>query len=422
MSDAADFHDTAGAFCPHGRFALPGATEGPLAGRAFGVKDFFDIAGHVTGAGNPRWLETHAPAAATAPCVDALLAAGATMIGKTISDELAYSLNGDNFHYGTPLNTAAPDRVPGGSSSGSAAAVAAGLCDFSLGTDTGGSVRIPASYCGIYGIRTTHGILPLDGIVPFMPSLDTIGWFAREATLFAEVGRVLLPASPAGLPKLRRLLRSLDAEEDTDVAALAALAPGFDAVTRHFGMADTVRIAPDGLEAWRTQFRLLSAAETWSIHGAWIEEAKPVFGPSIAERFTFAREASGGDIEPVHAARAAIGRRLRELVGEDGVIVLPTAPGPAPFKSATGDAVEAFRQRAQRLTCIAGLSGLPQISLPVAQVDGAPLGLSLIAPPGRDLALLALAVALEPALRSPAVNSQVHRKVNPSQLTTEAST
>lgn len=408
MSSAAAFDDVAGAFCPHGRFALEGAATGPLAGRTFGVKDFIDIAGHVTGAGNPRWLETHEPASRTAPCVTALLEAGATMIGKTISDELAYSLNGDNFHYGTPRNTAAPERVPGGSSSGSASAVAAGLCDFTLGTDSGGSVRIPASYCGVYGIRTTHGILPLDGIVPFMPSLDVLGWFARDAAVFATVGRILLP-STTSWPPLRRLMRGIDAESETDTATLAALEPGFVTVAKRFGAAEPVQIAPDGLEAWRTQFRLLSAAETWSIHGAWIEAAKPVFGPAIAERFAFAREASGMDVAPVHEARAAIGRRLREIVGEDGVICLPTAPGPAPLRAATGEAVEAFRQRAQRLTCIAGLSGLPQISLPAAEVDGAPVGLSLIGPPGRDLDLLALAVELEPAL-----GAQEIRKVNPS--------
>src|SRR5260221_5355186 len=227
MTSLADFEDTAGAFCPHGRFALAGTATGPLAGRTFAVKDFIDIAGHVTGAGNPRWLETHAPATATAPCVKTLLEAGATMIGKTISDELAYSLNGDNFHYGTPLNAAAPDRVPGGSSSGSASAVAAGLCDFALGTDSGGSVRIPASYCGVYGIRTTQDLLALDGVVPFMPRLDVLGWFARDARLFAEVGRLLLPPAKS-LPPLHRLMRSTDAEDETDAAALDRLAPAFE--------------------------------------------------------------------------------------------------------------------------------------------------------------------------------------------------
>lgn len=399
----ADFKDTAGAFCPHGRFALRGAATGPLAGRTFAVKDFIDIEGHVTGCGNPRWLETHGPAAATAPCVTTLLDAGATVIGKTISDELAYSLNGDNFHYGTPLNAAAPDRVPGGSSSGSASAVSAGLCDFALGTDSGGSVRIPASYCGLYGIRTTHGLLPLDGIVPFMPSLDVLGWFARDATLFAEVGRLLLPAAKP-CPPLRRLMRSLDGDAETDAAALDQLEPGFAALARRFGNATPIRIAPDGLETWRMQFRLLSAAETWAVNGAWIEEAKPVFGPAIAERFAFAKQASSIDLTTERQARGRITQRLRDIVGNDGVICLPTAPGPAPLRTATGEAVEAFRQRAQRMTCISGLSGLPQITIPAARVDGVPVGLSLIGPPGRDLDLLALAVELEGQL-SPSGNA-----------------
>jgi amidase len=172
--------DTVGAFCPHGRFELEGAPGGPLAGCAFAVKDLFDVEGHVTGAGNPQWLATHVPAKQTAPAVATLIAAGARMVGKTITDELAYSLNGDNVHYGTPRNSKAPDRVPGGSSSGSAAAVAARLCDFALGTDTGGSVRIPGSFCGLFGIRTSHGAIPTAGLVPLMPSFDTVGWFAGE--------------------------------------------------------------------------------------------------------------------------------------------------------------------------------------------------------------------------------------------------
>ncbi|WP_421996436.1 amidase [Reyranella sp.] len=394
MTPPWEFADTAGAFCPHGRFGIAGAATGPLAGRTFAVKDFIDIAGHVTGAGNPRWLETHGPATATAPCVTALLEAGATMVGKTISDELAYSLNGDNFHYGTPLNAAAPDRVPGGSSSGSASAVSARLCDLALGTDSGGSVRVPASYCGLYGIRTTHGLMPLDGVVPFMPSLDVLGWFARDARLFAEAGAVLLPPAPAR-PPLARLMRGLDAEAEADEAARAALAPAIAAVERRFGGAAPVTIADDGLESWRVQFRLLSANETWSVLGPWIEEAKPVFGPAIGERFAFAKEMSGQDVTPAREARARITRRVRDMVGLDGVLCLPTAPGPAPLLTATGAAVESFRQRAQRLTCIAGLSGQPQINIPAATVDGAPIGLALIGPPGRDLDLLALAVTLE---------------------------
>ncbi|WP_341894396.1 amidase [Ferrovibrio terrae] len=382
-----------GAFIPHGRFEVSGLGAGNLVGLRFAVKDFIDIQGHVTGAGNPRWLETHAPAVATAPCVQKLLDAGATMIGKTITDELAYSINGDNYHYGTPLNAAAPGRVPGGSSSGSAAAVAAELCDFALGTDTGGSVRIPASYCGLYGIRTTHGILPMEGVVPFMPSLDTIGWFARDAELFAQVGDILLPKSNEGNQQFRRVLNLTDIENELDPAVMSALRPAINRISDQYETVENATLSQTGLEAWRQVFRRLSASEVWSVHGEWIEAARPVFGPAIAERFAYAKEVSAEDVSRDVALRTRIGERLRELLPPDTIICLPTAPGPAPLRSASGDEVEQFRQHAQRLTCIAGLAGLPQVTMPLAVFDGAPIGLSLIGPPGSDRRLLAECVA-----------------------------
>lgn len=378
-----------GAFIPDGRFEVSGLGGGDLVGLRFAVKDFIDIQGHTTGAGNPRWLETHSPASATASCVQKLLDAGATMIGKTITDELAYSINGDNYHYGTPLNAAAPNRVPGGSSSGSASAVAAELCDFALGTDTGGSVRIPASYCGVYGIRTTHGILPMDGVVPFMPSLDTIGWFARDAETFAQVGNVLLPKSDQETLRFRRVLHLTDIDSELDPPIAGALRPAIDAVSAQYEAVETATLSTAGLEAWRQAFRRLSASEAWSVHGDWIETAQPVFGPAIAERFAYAKEVSAEDVSEEKALRAKIGERLRGLLPPDTLICLPTAPGPAPLRSASGAEVEQFRQRAQRLTCIAGLAGLPQITMPFAAFDGAPIGLSLIGPPGSDRRLLA---------------------------------
>ena len=195
--------DPLGAFCLENHAALRGASEGPLAGLTFAAKDVFDIAGSRTGFGNPAWLESHPPATSTAPAVQLLLDAGADMVGKTVTDEITYSLSGQNAHYGTPLNSAAPGRIPGGSSSGSASAVAGGLVDFALGTDCGGSVRLPASYCGILGIRPSHGRISLEGVAPFTWSFDVAGWFARDADVFAKVGDVLLdeqfPAIPARL-------------------------------------------------------------------------------------------------------------------------------------------------------------------------------------------------------------------------------
>ena len=189
--------DTCGAFCRHTHVELAGAASGPLAGLTFAAKDIYDVAGHKTGFGSPDWFATHDAAVATAPVVQRLLAAGAHMVGKTHTDELTYSLYGENAHYGTPVNVNAPGRIPGGSSSGSAAAVAAALVDFALGSDTGGSVRAPASFCGIYGMRPTHGRVPLAGACPLAASFDTAGWFARDAALLARIGRVLLAEAAA---------------------------------------------------------------------------------------------------------------------------------------------------------------------------------------------------------------------------------
>nr|XP_028954738.1 amidase 1-like [Malus domestica] len=147
----------------------------PLSGLTFAVKDIFDVAGRVTGFGNPDWARTHPAAESTAPAVSAILSGGATSIGITVMDEMAYCMNGENKHYGTPRNPCAPDRVPGGSSSGSAVAVAVGLADFSLGTDTGGSVRILHRIVEFLGFRPSHGVISTSGVTPLAQSFDTVG-------------------------------------------------------------------------------------------------------------------------------------------------------------------------------------------------------------------------------------------------------
>lgn len=390
--------DTVGAFCPHGRFELAGAATGPLLGRTFAVKDVFDIAGRVTGAGNPQWLATHRAAERTAPPVIVLCAAGARMIGKTITDELAYSLNGDNVHYGTPRNSNAPDRVPGGSSSGSAAAVAASLCDFALGTDTGGSVRIPASFCGLFGIRTSQGAISTEGLVPLVPSCDTVGWFARSAELFEQVGDVLLPDATATLPS--RLLIGTDALDVVDRGAVSSVEYAIDAVRGCFTEVETVSIAgTEGLASWREVFRLVSAHEAWRMHGTWVSEHGGSLSAPIAERFEFASSVADADAAQARRQRTEFAARMRGLVGIDAVLCIPTAPGPAPRMDATGTVVEEFRQRAQRLTALAGLSGLPQVTLPrFADVKGLAQGLSFIGAAGTDRMLLTLARTLVASL------------------------
>jgi amidase len=383
-------HDPLNAFCRHTHVALDGAPTGPLRGMTFAVKDVFDIAGHRTGNGHPVWLETHSPAPRTASTIERLLAAGARMVAKTHTDELAYSLNGENVHYGTPINPAAPGRIPGGSSSGSAAAVAGGLVDFALGTDCGGSVRLPASFCGIYGIRTTHGLVPADGIVDLAASFDTVGWFARDPEMMRRVGELLLPTAPAVAPK--RLLVAEDAFAFAGPEVTASLNAALAQLAAAFPDHQRVRVfSGDPLE-WARIFRVLQGDEIRRRHSAWIDKHKPTFGPGIAERFRWTRTIDPDEVERGRSRREEVASHLQELLGSDAVLCLPTAPGIAPKIATPAAELEAFRARAFALLCVAGLARLPQLSFPAARVHGCPLGLSLIGPPGRDRDLLDWAV------------------------------
>jgi amidase len=381
--------DQLGAFVPHGRIERAGAAEGPLAGATFAVKDIFDVKGTVTGRGNPDWLASHAPAGANAPAVQALLDAGARLVGKTVTEELAFGVIGINPHYGMPTNVAAPGRVPGGSSSGSAAAVGAGVVDLALGSDTGGSVRIPASYHGILGMRPSHGRISLDGIMPLAPSFDTVGWFARDPMLFVAAGRVLLGEARPARP-LRRLLLARDAFARVEPEALPALQAAVARVERALGPAEPITVSDEGLDAWYPTFRTLQGAEAWAAHGPWIEQAKPKLGPQCAKRFAFAATIDAAALTRAHAARAAISQRLEALLADGALLIVPSAAGVAPRADATAEEHEAVRDRLMGITSIAGLGGLPQVSLPLTRLEAGPIGLSLIAARGQDEQLLDL--------------------------------
>jgi amidase len=386
--------DPYNAFCRHTHVALDPTGEGPLSGLTCGIKDLYDVEGFVTGCGHPTWLATHEAARATAPAVRRLLAAGARVVGKTHTDELAYSLNGENAHYGTPTNPAAPERVPGGSSSGSAVAVAGGLVDFALGSDTGGSVRLPASYCGIYGIRPSHGRVPLQGAMPLAPSFDTGGWFARGPALLERVGAVLLDGEDTATGPFRRLLVARDAFDLAGPAVRDALAAGMRDLRDSFDQVEEVTLAPEGLAAWAETFRLLQGAEVWRTHGEWIERRQPRFGPGIGERFRWT-STIGPEVVALHAPkRENAAKRLADLLGDDAVLCLPAGPGIAPRRGTPAAELEEFRANAQRLLAPSGLARTPQVSLPGATLDGAPIGLSLMGPRGGDKTLLALVTRL----------------------------
>jgi amidase len=383
-------NDPLGAFCRENHIALKGPGSGPLAGLTFAAKDAFEIKGAHTGFGQPDWLRTHPPATETADAVQRLLDAGADLAGKTHCDELCYSLTGENVHFGTPLNVNAPGRIPGGSSNGSAAAVAGALVDFALGTDCGGSIRIPASYCGIIGLRPTHGRISAKGVLPFGPSFDVVGWFARDIGVFENVGAVLLGDDEVAAPK--RLIIAQDAWAQVEKPVADALKPAAEKVRAILGRAEGTRVSPEDLDDWFEVFRTLQAGEIWATLGAWVSEAKPKLGPGVKERFEYAATITPAQIAAATARRRTITAHVETLLGDDGVICLPTSPRAAPLRGTPVDQIEVeYRNQAMRLLCIAGLTGLPQITLPLATTGWLPLGLSLIGTRNSDWALIALA-------------------------------
>jgi len=381
--------DTLGAFCRHTHVEVRGRGVGPLANLVFGVKDIYGIAGYKTGFGSPDWLATHGPATRTAPTVQALLDAGADVVGKTNTDELTYSLTGENAHYGTPINIHAPERIPGGSSSGSAAAVAGGLVDFALGSDTGGSVRVPASFCGVYGIRPTHGRVSLEGACPLAPSFDTCGWFARDPVLLERVGNVLFGDTLHQKPD--NVLIADDAFEIAGDRVTSALRPAVIRISSLIGKESAVTISREGLSRWSSIFRVLQGAEIWAQYGAWVTDVKPSLGPGVKERIEWTSTINAGDVEVAREERDAIARRMDLLLADNAVLVMPTKPGIAPLRNRPQEEMNNFRNRAMSLLCVAGLARLPQVSIPFATLDGCPLGISLIAARGNDTLLLALA-------------------------------
>lgn len=387
------FVDEIGALVPHGAVEREPTGEGPLSGLRFALKDLFHLAGVATSAGNPDWLNSHEIPSETAPVPTALLAAGARLTGKTITDEIAWSLNGENFHYGTPRNVAAPGRIPGGSSSGSAAAVAAGLVDFAIGTDTGGSVRLPASYCGLIGLRPTHGRISIDGAVALAPSYDTVGWFARDLGVFERVGRVLL-GEPQGVVESTRLIVADDMWARARPETGDALQPALKKLTALFGRADHVEVSGARGAAWRDVFRVIQSAEAWELHGEWASRVRPAFGPGVKERFEAASKLSGEETASAKALREKIRAEMEALLPPGVVLVSPTVPGIAPLIGTPEPELNVFRAAALEMLSPAGHAGLPQISLPMGVVDGCPVGLSLVAARGQDEALIALAAKL----------------------------
>jgi len=385
--------DDFGAFVKGHAVEIVRKDTGPLSGCDFAAKDVFDIAGLPTSNGQPLWPKTRPLPENHATAIEKLLDAGAKLIGKTVCDEMCYSLAGDNIHYGAPVNPTSPERSVGGSSSGSAAAVAGKLVDFALGTDCGGSVRCPASFTGTYGIRPTHGRVDDAGVAPLAGSFDVVGWFSREPKLLAKIGAVLLEGEQRCVNPRKALFATdafsrLSKEEQT----AAEKAAGLLADKLNLSI-QTVILSDEGLDRWFAAFRHLQALEIWQNHSSWIEEHQPTFGPGVKERFEYASTLTQEDYQKYKPIREQATARITDILdvdGEGSILILPTAP-PSPRRDAGDAEIEKFRQTTMGLTCPAGLSGCPQISLPIAATN-APIGISILGPQYSDEGLLELAI------------------------------
>ncbi len=394
MSSDATPPDAASPFVAGPPITIAGAPRGPLAGKTFAAKDLFDVAGYPTGGGNPDWPRRRAAPTRHAWAVQRLLDAGATLIGKTVTDEVSLGILGENPFDGTPLNPKAPDRVPGGSSSGSASAVAQGLCDTALGTDTGGSVRVPASFCGLYGIRPTHGRLDLTGMMPQAPSSDTTGWFARDADTFARVSEVLLGEPiPTRLPAT--LVVAVDAFGLADPETAAALQPMVHTLAAMVGYVREDLLAPPGLSIWARAQRTLQPYEAWLTFKDWLDRDNPRMAFSVARNLALGSTIPESERQWAALMRAEARARLGWLVPPGVILCMPTTPFPAPRRGLSLTTLEPLRARITCLAAHGGLTGVPQVSLPGAHVDGLPVGLSIVGAPGSDAALVAVAKAME---------------------------
>jgi amidase len=379
-------------------FELEPLSSGPLDGLRFAVKDLIDVAGRTTGCGNPTWRDTHPPAVANAPVVDQFLQAGARCAGKTVTDELAFSLAGENYFYGTPLNPRAPDRVPGGSSSGSASAVACGLVDFALGTDTGGSVRIPSNNCGLFGLRPSHGLVSVAGVMPFAPTFDAVGVLAASASVFDAAARVLLACEEPQNTAVGtvHLITEGFAGADAEIRAaltgpLAALRDLYGRRVRETSLRAIDQV-PDagGFAPWSEAFYPVQWGEIWSTLGPWIEEHHPAFGPRTERSFALTRGLDRSRMGAAIERRQWLARAVQAFLGPNDLLCMPTAPALPPVKGTIplDRSRGGYYSRTVAQISLSGVGRLPQVTMPLAESAGVPVGLSLLAGYGRDAFLL----------------------------------
>lgn len=380
-------YDPLQAFMRDNHIALAGLEEGPLAGLTFGIKDVFEIQGSTYSNGHPKWLETKEPAEFTASLVTNLLENGADLVGKTVCDELMFSLSGENWHYGSPINPHDPRRYCGGSSSGTVAAVAGNLVDFAVGTDCLGSIRVPPSYTGTIGLRASIGRIPIDGQAPYSVSLDSTGFVAQDTQIFQKVADVML-----GEDKVKGQFKKLFVPTDSfgviDEEIKVALDPALAHIKTFFAEVEYGEISNGKLDEWVQVLQTIQQYEVWQSYGGWVRKYQPRLSEGPGSRLEQSSQITLTAYRAALAKREAIIAEVSEVIDEETVVVLPSAASIAPLRSSTEEEINANRLQTSKLLCLSPLTGKPQISLPLAEHEKLPLGISLLSKKNTDLALV----------------------------------
>lgn len=379
-------YDPLYAFVRENHIAISGSGQGMLAGLTFAAKDVFKILGSTYSNGHPEWLRTHGPDDFTSSTIVKLLDEGADLVGKTVCDELCFSISGENWNYGSPLNAHDIRRLAGGSSSGSGVATAAGYVDFALGSDCLGSVRVPASYNGVFGARPSYKRVPSDGEAPYCASMDVLGYMANSPDVFRKVSKVLLGEDSTKV-EFKKLLIAKDCFDVVNPNVYKDLKPAIDHIGKHLAAVEEVVVSPEGLDKWIKVFQLVQGYEVWESYGGWISKYRPRLSRGPKERLEWVSTITRKQYKEAFARKEEISQQIRELVSTDGILCLPTAASIAPLRSSPLEEINATRLLSTYLLCISPLSGIPQFTLPMILSEGVPLGLSLFGAFGSDLAL-----------------------------------
>lgn len=380
-------YDPLQAFVRENHIALEGVNKGQLKELTFAAKDVFKILGSTYGNGHPKWLETNTPDDFTTSIIMKLLEEGADLVGKTVCDELCFSISGENWNYGSPINPHDPRRYAGGSSSGSGVAVAGGLVDFSLGSDCLGSVRVPASYNGVLGMRPTYERVPNDGEAPYCESMDVLGYMSSDTEVFRKISKVIL-GEDKNNTRFKKLLVAKDCFDIVDTGVKEALRPAMEYIGDNIDLIEEIDISPVNISEWVDIFRYIQGYEVWESYGGWIRKYRPRLSRGPKERLEWASSIRLEQYQDALNKRLEIIDRINSVVCEDTLLCMPTVASIAPLRTTSLKEINKIRAQSSALLCISPLTGIPQVTLPMVKQHNLPLGISLLGAQGRDLSLV----------------------------------